>query len=151
MTRIGVIAVVAAVVVIGIFAMPSLVHADYVQVSCEVDNKSAIIWVDEASKAQQHPPLQYNIEFEPSGVAVRLPPQFYAPDWTQVDDIEMRFHDRESTSGVLQLHVHNTNGRAYVETVGRVKRSCWNAVKSYIRGHIESKGTVVHMSETTAK
>jgi|GEM_PF-6409666 len=153
MTRISVIAIVAAVVVIGIFAMPSFVRADYVQVACQINNESdyAVIAVDEASEAERHPSSKYNVQFDPAGVTVRLPPQFYAPDWTQVDDIEMRFHDRESTSGVLQLHLHNTNGRAYVETVGRVKRSCWNAVKSYIRGHIESKGTVVHMSETTVR
>ena len=105
MTRISVIAIVEAVVVVGIFAMRS----------------------------------------------VRLPPQFYSPDWRQVDGIEMRYLDRESRSGVLQLRLHNTNGSAYVETVGRVQRSCWNAVKSYISGHIENKNTVIHMLETTAK
>ncbi len=153
MTRIGLIAVVAMVVVIGIIAMPSLVHADYAQESCEISSESdyAVIWLDEASKVGQHRPLKYNVQFDPSGVTFRLPPEFYAPDWTQVDDIEMQFDDRESKSGLLRLHMHNTHGSAYVETVGRVQRSCWNDVKKYIHERVDRKGTIVYMSEATAK
>lgn len=147
------IGIITLVVVIGAVATPSIVRADYAQVSCDVDNESdsAIIWVDDASRVEKHPALNFNVEFFPSGVAVRLPPQFYAPDWTQVENIEMQYPDRESKLGLLQLRIHNIGGSMFIQTVGRVERSCWNAVKKYIRQHVESKGTTVHVSETIAK
>ncbi|HLZ66163.1 MAG TPA: hypothetical protein VKQ29_08020 [Aliidongia sp.] len=141
------------VVGIGFIAMTTATHADYIQVSCEIDNDSdyAAIWVEDDSKIERHPYLRYNIQFAPGGIAVRMLPQFYGQDWAELEDIEMRYDHRESEFGLLQLRLHDTGHPSFIQTVGRVKRPCWNAVKKYIREHIESKGTVVHISETTAK
>ena len=143
---------VSMVPVIGILAITSLFHTDYAQVSCEIDNESdyAIIWVDEASKVVQHRPLQFSVQFDPKGLVVRLPPQYYAPDWTQVESIEMKYHDRNSKSGLLQLYLYDTDGSVYIERVEHVERPCWNSVKKYILEHVVSKGTVVRFSETRA-
>jgi hypothetical protein len=138
----------ASVVAIGLLAVRLSVLAGYAQASCEVGNDSAVIWVDDLSRIRRHEALLYNVEFSRSGITVRLPPEYYAPDWTQVDSIEMKYRDRASPSGILQLHLHNTDGSAFVETVGNVKRSCWNSIKAFIRRHIETHGTAVRMIDT---
>ena len=126
--------------------------ADYVQVSCEVTPAYAVIWIDSPAESARHAPLRFNVQFDPNGVVVRLPPQFYGPDWSQIEEIEMAYKGKLSESGELRLRIRdNPGGLDSVQTIGRVQRSCWNDVRSYIRGQVEAKGIAVRVSETITK
>jgi hypothetical protein len=141
---------VAALGVMGIAAALSHDQRQYEQTKCEIDEQSdyALIWMKDASKVGKGAHL-YSIQFEPSGLTVRFPPTYYAADWGDTE-VVFEYPDNKAAWGVLKLRSKGTFGWN-VETIGRVQRPCWTAMKKYIREHVESKGTVVHISETTAK
>ncbi len=139
------------VVVVAAVAMASLSRAEYVQTSCEIDpqSKYAVIWMQDAEALGKPNVHSYSIAFEPAGLTVRFPPTYYAPEWGDTD-VVLEYPNEGASSGVLKLRSKGTLGWS-VKTIGRVQRPCWNAVKKYIREHVESRGVVVHISETTAR
>jgi hypothetical protein len=104
--------------------------------------------MDEASQVKEGALARYDIQFDLTGVTFRFPPEFYAPDWSQIEDIKIQYRDAKAESGRLELRVHNTNGRRFTEVVGNVERSCWVTVKEYIHKNIFNRGIAVHMIET---
>lgn len=144
-------AAVAALGAMGFAAALSLDEKQYEQTKCDVDEQSdyALIWMKDTSAPEKTKPHLYSIQFEPSGLTVRFPPTYYAPAWGSTD-VVFEYPDKEAAWGILKLRSKGTFGWK-VETIGRVQRPCWTSVRRYIREHIESKGVVVHILETTAK
>ncbi len=136
---------------VGLGAALTPAQASYVQVSCEVTPDYAIIWVDEVANAASRASLRFNVQFDPTGVVVRLPPQFYSPSWSQIQKVEMAYGSETSNSGELHLRIRDSAGLERTETIGTVRRSCWDRVRNYIRRQIEAKGISVHLSEAIAK
>jgi len=138
-----------AAVALSAFIALSFGQKKYAEVSCEINDKSdyAVIWIDESALAQKKRPLKYNVQFDPAGVVFRLPSEFYAPEWPQIENLTMHYADSKADSGILQIQEHNVGGKSRLQMVGTVKRLCWNSVKRYIDTHVRSKGVAVHMSE----
>jgi hypothetical protein len=131
---------------VGLFAVACHASEEFKQVLCNVDESSdvAIIWVDDESKPKG---LRFNVQFEQNSIVFRLPPEFYAPGWQQIEEIQMDFPNKESLSGMLRVHLHNTDGSHYVQVVGKVERSCWHSVDAFIRHRIVSQGVKVNLRE----
>jgi hypothetical protein len=152
MARVFVIIGIVAVSALGSAMAMSFDRATYVEESCEVDAGSdyAVISMDTVSAVGKHLPSRYNIQFDPKGIVLRFPPEFYAPDWTQIEDISMKYLNTRSGSGILAIRLHDIGGNPRLETIGSVKRSCWETVKKYIRTRVGGKGIQVRMSESIA-
>lgn len=145
-------AIVAVLVIaVGVLMAASFARTDYVQTSCEIDDQSnyAVIWMQDSAAIGKPNAHAYSIQFEPAGLTVRFPPTYYAPEWGDTD-VVLEYPNEGASSGVLKLRSKGTLGWS-IKTIGRVQRPCWNAVRKYIREHVESKGTVVHISEAAAK
>ena len=121
---------------------------DYSQISCEIDRTDdyAVIWfVKDSDRALPHP-HRYSINFQPAGVVVRFPPEYFAPQWSNADLI-VSFPSTRSQSGVLRLRLHGTIPQSQLFTVGSVQRKCWNDIKKFIQVGIAAKGIAVHVTE----
>jgi hypothetical protein len=140
-------AVGAAVAFLGVLVAASFGSTEYVQTSCEIDNRSnyAVIWLQDSATVGMPHVHKYSIQFEPAGLTVRLPPTYYAPEWGDAE-VVLEFPQKDATSGVLKLRSKGMLGSS-VKTIGRVQRACWNAVRRYVTEHVQRKGVVAHMSE----
>jgi hypothetical protein len=59
----------------------------------------------------------------------------------------MAYGNKTSDSGELRLRIRDSvTGSERMETVGTVRRSCGDRVRTYIRGQIEAKGISVRLA-----
>ena len=119
---------------------------DFRQLACNVDKRLelAIIWLDNDPAYARNP--RFNVQFDRRGVALRLPPEFYAPAWDDIDEITTVFPSKKAGWGILRVRVHES-GRQYIQTVGNIGRSCWDATSALLRDHIVAQGKRVKVLE----
>jgi hypothetical protein len=120
---------------------------DYVQTRCDIDNERAVIWMATPSDVRNGHNFLYNIDFQFPGPVIRFPPQFYAPDWKDIDNITMEYPNRNSNTGTLSLHVREANGSVYIQRIGLVKRDCWNKARRFVEQVLSVRGPVVRVIE----
>jgi len=120
---------------------------EYAQTRCDVDNEGAVIWMATPSDITGGRSFLYNIDFQFPGPVIRFPPQFYAPDWTDIDNITMEYPNRNADIGELSLSIRESNGSIYTQRIGLVKRDCWNKARRYVEQVLSVHGPVVRVIE----
>ena len=120
---------------------------DYLQSGCEVDNERAVIWMATPSDIREGRKNLYNIEFQPQGSVIRFPPQFYAPDWKDIDSITMEYPNRNADTGKLFIRIRETSNSTYIQRIGLVKRVCWNKAERFIKQVLSIHGVVIRLIE----
>ncbi len=143
--RIFVIALVSLLACGAIAASP-FEREEYVQTDCSIiDNdstQSASISVETPSGIKEGHKFRYDIDFQPGGPVVRLPPEFYAPPWTDIKSITMEYPSRDADSGTLSLKLNGLAGE-YTQPVGKVQRACWKTIRSYIERKFPDHSPIV--------
>jgi hypothetical protein len=123
----------------------------YVQSGCEIDDAHyAVIWMNEQSQVGKESARAYSLQFDPSGLVVRLPPFYYAPDWEGTAVI-VDYQSTDANAAILRLQVQSAFGIKSTQTIGLVQRDCWEKVKSYFQRNIVSKGIRVNLVEVVPK
>jgi len=139
-----------ALLVYGAVSTASQGHEGYTQTSCEIiDNDlthSAAISVATPADIREGRALLYDVEFQPQGPLIRLPPQYYAPAWKDIDHIAMEYPSADADAGILSMRIKGIVGE-YKQPVGKVKRACWNSVRAYIERKFPDHSPIVERVE----
>jgi hypothetical protein len=127
-------------------ALTACVKKDYVQSTCAIDEKKyAIISMKHDDETSKPNAFESNIQFGHDGIVVRFPPIWYGSAWSNTI-VEVNFAKKDSPDGTLILRQISPPG---TQIVGTVERSCWVQVRGYINRQIKSRGTEVHLLETS--
>jgi hypothetical protein len=108
---------------------PFSANAGYLATECKVElsdpgqNTFVVYLVNES-----HPDSGvYLVEFQKEGPLIRLPPEYYAMDWPNVEFLEFL---RPPSDTLGQMSIHARNGST--QPIGKVKKSCWELLKRYL-------------------
>lgn len=117
------------------------------QYACEiVPSKYAFVEMVDSNKigAAQAPP--YNIQFDPEGMVVRFPPNYYGLHWEDAV-VALRFDGIVPTTVMMSLKLLE-NGKVREERpVGRIEASCWKQVTDFINEYVQKGGVKVRLEE----
>jgi hypothetical protein len=118
--------------------------AEMRQFSCELDNNYVAFVLREASEMGTVGARNYIVDFQQHGPTIRLPPTYYAPDWSDIEEIRFEHLGGEDAGyGRLSLRIRSAQEPTYTQQIGIVQRTCWNAAK----GFLGSRGITVRTSE----
>jgi hypothetical protein len=139
-----------AALVAGIFGSVALAaqpHSEFRQFSCELDNDYVVFTLRHTEDIWVVGAKSYSVNFQVGGPVIRLPPEYYSPNWSDVKDIKFERLADDPGYGRLSLRISGATGASYTQAVGIVQRACWEAAKQFI----VSRGIVAHFSETEAR
>jgi hypothetical protein len=105
------------------------------QVSCGLDDSVLSIGLRIASEIKTAGAHTFLVDFQQEGPVIRLPPEYYAPDWADIEEITFQSIGLTKSEGRLSLKVRGGTGSVYVQPIGVIQRACWNAAKSYLRSN----------------
>ena len=121
-------------------------HAELRQFSCELDNDYVAFVLREVADMGTVGARSYIVDLQARGPTLRLPPEYYAPDWHDVEDIEFRPINVDVGYGKLSFRIRQSS-HSFTQPIGIVQRACWNAAQQFIA----RKGIVVHETEPGAQ
>jgi len=101
------------------------------QISCDQENGFPSIALRKTSEMNTAGARTYIVDFQQDGPVIRLPPEYYSPDWKDVEEITFSTIDNARAKGRLTLKIRSGSGAVYVQPIGIIERACWNATKSY--------------------
>ncbi len=130
----------------GAIAAPPADREERAQTRCEIidDTLSHVAAISVATPSdisEGHEHL-YDVEFQSDGPLIRLPPQYYAPYWSDVTDITMEYPSRSANEGTLSLKIKGATGE-YTQPIGKVQRACWKTIRSYIERKFPDHSPIV--------
>jgi hypothetical protein len=133
----------------GLILASADVPSEFTSVGCDVTSEYATIWLKEQAHLADRTAHQFSIQFNSDGLVVRLPPTYYAPDWSQIDTVSMKFQSETAGSGRLNLRIHNVGEAvSYDQPVGTIQRGCWDSIRRYLHTNVEAKGIIIHWDES---
>lgn len=124
------------IIAIGIFLMlTDISKAEFIQRECDVENDYVAFALEDLSDVAQSKPYphhSYIVDFQQNGPTIRLPPEYYAPEWQRVELIAFEPTDKSKLQGRLSLRIRKHSGEAYVQPIGIVQKACWEAAKVFL-------------------
>jgi hypothetical protein len=103
------------------------------QYRCGLDNGFVSFYLRKESEMGTVGARSYIVDFQDNGPTIRLPPEYYAPGWDQIEEIAFESIGPSKVEGRLSLKVRGGFGHVYVQPIGIIQRACWNAAKDYLQ------------------
>jgi len=120
-----------------ILSMPfstAIAEEEMHQISCDLDNGFPSIALRRTSEMKAAGAHTFIVDFQEEGPVIRLPPEYYSPEWERVEEVTFQYIGNGRAEGRLSLKIRRRgSGTVYVQPVGVIGRTCWNALKGFLR------------------